>query len=39
MDPDHLAALKRRGWIGFGLILGSLLPFLGVEQSLLSKLI
>jgi hypothetical protein len=39
MDPDYLAVLKRRGWIGFGIIVGSLLPFSGGEQSLLISLI
>jgi hypothetical protein len=38
MDPDHLAMLKRRGWISFGIMVGCLLPFSGLETSLLIRL-
>jgi len=39
MDPEDLAILKRQGWIGFAIIIGSLLPYTGAEQSLLWQLL
>jgi hypothetical protein len=39
MDPDYLAVLKRRGWIGVGIIVGCLAPFAGIDTSLLLRMI